>query len=312
VTTPLIASRAFAQAFPNRPIRIVIGFPPGGGIDILARLMAPKMAERLGQPVVVENRPGANGQIAIQGVAQSEPDGHTILFGTTGNLAVNPVLYAGRPGMNMERDFAPLSHVASLAFVLVVHPSVPAKSLKELIALAKAKPGEMLYGSSGNGGLPHLSGELLNLQAGIKARHVPFRGSAPVFTALLGEQVNYTFDALAIAQPHIEAGKLRALATTGATRMAALPDVPVAKDTLPNFEVVNWYGMMVRAGTPPAIIARLNDEVASALRQPDVAARAASLGLDLVGSTPQQFATLQKAEIAKWGEVIRAANIKDE
>jgi tripartite-type tricarboxylate transporter receptor subunit TctC len=312
VTTPLIASRAFAQAFPNRPIRIVIGFPPGGGIDILARLMAPKMAERLGQPVVVENRPGANGQIAIQGVAQSEPDGHTILFGTTGNLAVNPVLYAGRPGMNMERDFAPLSHVASLAFVLVVHPSVPAKSLKELIALAKAKPGEMLYGSSGNGGLPHLSGELLNLQAGIKARHVPFRGSAPVFTALLGEQVNYTFDALAIAQPHIEAGKLRALATTGATRMAALPDVPVAKDTLPNFEVVNWYGMMVRAGTPAAIIARLNEEVASALRQPDVSARAAALGLDLVGSAPQQFATLQKAEIAKWGEVIRAANIKDE
>jgi tripartite-type tricarboxylate transporter receptor subunit TctC len=309
---PLIAPRAFAQAFPSRPIRIVIGFPPGGGIDILARLMAPKMAERLGQPVVVENRPGANGQIAMQGVAQSEPDGHTILFGTTGNLAVNPVLYAGRPGMNMERDFAPLSHVASLAFVLVAHPSVPAKTLKELIELAKTKPGDMLYGSSGNGGLPHLSGELLNLQAGIKARHVPFRGSAPVFTALLGEQVNYTFDALAIAQPHIEAGKLRALATTGATRMAALPDVPVAKDTLPNFEVVNWYGMMVRAGTPAAIIARLHEEVASALRQPDVAARAAALGLDLVGSTPQQFAALQKAEIAKWGEVIRAANIKDE
>jgi tripartite-type tricarboxylate transporter receptor subunit TctC len=307
-----MAPRALAQAFPNRPIRIVIGFPPGGGIDILARLMAPKMAERLGQPVVVENRPGANGQIAMQGVAQSEPDGHSILFGTTGNLAVNPVLYAGRPGMNMERDFAPLSHVASLAFVLVAHPSVPAKSMKELIALAKAKPGEMLYGSSGNGGLPHLSGELLNLQAGITARHVPFRGSAPVFTALLGEQVNYTFDALAIAQPHIEAGKLRALATTGATRMAALPDVPVAKDTLPSFEVVNWYGMMVRAGTPAAIVARLNEEVASALRQPDVAARAASLGLDLVGSSPQQFATLQKAEIAKWGEVIRAANIKDE
>jgi tripartite-type tricarboxylate transporter receptor subunit TctC len=139
VVTPLMAPRALAQAFPNRPIRIVIGFPPGGGIDILARLMAPKMAERLGQPVVVENRPGANGQIAMQGVAQSEPDGHSILFGTTGNLAVNPVLYAGRPGMNMERDFAPLSHVASLAFVLVAHPSVPAKSMKELIALAKAR-----------------------------------------------------------------------------------------------------------------------------------------------------------------------------
>ena len=193
----------------------MIGFPPGGGIDILARLMAPKMSERLGQPVVVENRPGANGLIATQGVAQSEPDGHTILFGTTGNLAVNPVIYAGRPGMNIERDFAPLSQVASLPFVLVVNPSVPAKSLEELIELAKARPGEMLFGSSGNGGLPHLSGELLNLQAGIATRHVPYRGSAPAFTDLISGQVQFVFDALAIAQPHIEAGRLRALATTG-------------------------------------------------------------------------------------------------
>ena len=248
---PLLARAIFAQAgFPSRPIRIVIGFPPGGGIDILARLMAPKMSERLGQPVVVENRPGANGLIATQGVAQSEPDGHTILFGTTGNLAVNPVLYAGRPGMNMAQDFAPLSHVASLAFVLVVNPSVPAKSLKDLIELAKSRPDELLYGSSGNGGLPHLSGELLNLQAAIRTRHVPYRGSAPAFTDLISGQVQFVFDALAIAQPHIESGRLRALATTGPKRMAALPDVPAAKDTLPNFEVVNWYGMVVRAGTP--------------------------------------------------------------
>jgi tripartite-type tricarboxylate transporter receptor subunit TctC len=310
---PLLAHRTSAQAgFPSRPVRIVIGFPPGGGIDILARLMAPKMSDRLGQPVVVENRPGANGLIATQGVAQSEPDGHTILFGTTGNLAVNPVLYAGRPGMNVAQDFAPLSHVASLAFVLVVNPSVPAKTLKELIELGKARPDEMLYGSSGNGGLPHLSGELLNLQAGLRNRHVPYRGSAPVFNDLIGGQVQYTFDALAIALPHIEGGKLRALATTGAKRMAALPDVPAAKETLPNFEVVNWYGMVVRAGTSGEIVARLNQEVANALRQPDVAERAKALGLDLVGSTPDQFAVLQRAEIAKWGEVIRTANIKVE
>ncbi len=309
---PLLARGTFAQAFPSRPVRIVIGFPAGGGIDILARLMAPKMSERLGQPVVVENRPGANGLIATQGVAQSDPDGHTIFFGTTGNLAVNPVLYAGRPGMNMAQDFAPLSHVASLAFVLVVHPSVQAKSLKELIELAKARPNEILFGSSGNGGLPHLSGELLNLQAGISTRHVPYRGSAPVFNDLIGGQVHFTFDALAIAQPHIEAGKLRALATTGPARMKALPAVPAAKDTLPNFEVVNWYGMVARAGTPAEIVTRLNQEVANALRQPDVAERAASLGLDLVGSSPAQFATLQREEIAKWGEVIRTANIKVE
>jgi tripartite-type tricarboxylate transporter receptor subunit TctC len=308
---PLLARKAVAQAgFPSRALRIVIGFPPGGGIDILARLMAPRMSERLGQPVVVENRPGANGLIATQGAAQSEPDGHTILFGTTGNLAVNPVIYAGRPGLDIERDFAPLSLVASLPFVLVVNPSVPAKSLKELIEVAKARPGEMLFGSSGNGGLPHLSGELLNLQAGIAARHVPYRGSAPAFTDLLSGQVHFVFDALAIAQPHIEAGRLRALATTGPARMAALPDVPVAKDTLPGFEVVNWYGMVVRAGTPAAIVARLNQEVANALRQPDVAERAAALGLDLLGSSPERFAALQREEIAKWGDVIRTAKIK--
>ena len=308
---PLLARKAVAQAgFPSRALRIVIGFPPGGGIDILARLMAPRMSERLGQPVVVENRPGANGLIATQGAAQSEPDGHTILFGTTGNLAVNPVIYAGRAGLDIERDFAPLSLVASLPFVLVVNPSVPAKSLKELIEVAKARPGEMLFGSSGNGGLPHLSGELLNLQAGIAARHVPYRGSAPAFTDLLSGQVQFVFDALAIAQPHIEAGRLRALATTGPGRMAALPDVPVAKDTLPGFEVVNWYGMVVRAGTPAAIVARLNQEVANALRQPDVAERAASLGLDLLGSSPERFAALQREEIAKWGDVIRTAKIK--
>jgi tripartite-type tricarboxylate transporter receptor subunit TctC len=302
-----------AQAgFPARPVRIVIGFPAGGGIDILARLMAPKMSERLGQPVVVENRPGANGLIATQGVAQSDADGHTILFGTTGNLAVNPVLYAGRPGMNMNSDFAPLSHVASLPFVLVVNPSVPAKSLKELIELIKARPGKMFFGSSGNGGLPHLSGELLNLQADVHATHVPYRGSAPAFTDLISGQVQFVFDALAIAQPHIESGRLRALATTGPNRMAALPDVPAAKDTLPNFEVVNWYGMVVRAGSPAAIVARLHQEVVHALRQPDVATRAASLGLDLVGSTPDQFAALQRQEIAKWGEVIRTAKVQVE
>ena len=308
---PWLACPAIAQSgFPSRPVRIVIGFPPGGGIDILARLMGPKMSERLGQPVVVENRPGANGLIATQGVLQSEADGYTILFGTTGNLAVNPVLYSGRPGMDMEREFAPLSHVASLGFVLVVNPAVPARSLAELISLAKAKPGDLLFGSSGNGGLPHLSGELLNLQAGITTRHLPYRGSAPAFTDLLSGQINFMFDAIAIAQPHIQAGKLRALATTGPMRMPALPDVATANETLPKFEVVNWYGLTVRAGTPPAVISRLQQEVAYALRQPDVMERAKTLGLDLVGNLPEEFAKFQRTEIAKWGEVIRTANIK--
>lgn len=311
LAAPLVPRSAAAQ-FPTRPLRIVIGFPPGGGIDILARLIAPRMSEQLGQPVVVENRPGANGLIATQGVAQSEPDGHTILFGTTGNLAVNPVVYAGRSGPDLMRELAPLSLVASLPFVLVVNPAVPARSLAELIALARSRPGEILFGSSGNGGLPHLCGELLNLQAGIRTRHVPYRGSAPAFTDLISGQVQLVFDALAIAQPHIEGGRLRALATTGPERMAALRDVPTAKETLPSFEVVNWYGMAVRSGTPIALISRLQQEVVRALRQGEVAERAAALGLDLVGSTPEEFAVLQRDEIKKWGDVIRAADIKIE
>jgi tripartite-type tricarboxylate transporter receptor subunit TctC len=309
---PFLARGAAAQAWsPTRPVRIVIGFPPGGGIDILARLMAPKMAERLGQPVVVENRPGANGLIATQSVAQADADGGAILLGPTGNLAVNPVLYTNQP-VDIRRDFAPLSHVASLDFVMAVNAALPATTLAEFIALARSKPGELNFGSSGNGGLPHLSGELLNAQANIRTTHVPYRGSAPAYADLIGGRVQFMFDALAIAQPHLASGRVRALATTGPRRMAALPGVPTAKETLPEFEVVNWYGMVVRAGTPDAAVTRLQQEVASSLRQPDVAERAAALGLDLVGSTPAEFARFQRAEVTKWGAVIRAADIKPE
>jgi tripartite-type tricarboxylate transporter receptor subunit TctC len=310
VTAPLLIRSTWAQGFPRRPIRIVIGFPPGGGIDILARLIAPKMAERLGQPVIVDNRPGANGQIATQAVAQAEPDGHTILFGTAGNLAINQVLYPGRPGTDIERNFTPVSEVASLSFVLVVGPSMPASSFKELIEIARSRPGQVLFGSSGIGGLPHLCGELLNLQASVHTVHVPYRGSAPAFTDLISGQVHYVFDALAIAQPHIAAGTIRPLAVTGAQRIAALADVPLAKETLPDFEVVNWYGMTVRRGTPLDLVSRLQQEVASALQDPDVAQRAKSLGLDLLGTTPQEFAAFQHAEILKWGAVITSAKIQ--
>jgi tripartite-type tricarboxylate transporter receptor subunit TctC len=312
VAAPLAAASAKAESFPGRPLRIVIGFPAGGGIDILARLVAPKMSERLGQPVIVDNRPGANGQIAAQIVAQSDPDGHTIFFGTTGNLAINPVLYADRPGTNMARDFAPLSQVASLGFVLVAGPAAPAKSLGELIEFIKERPGQVFFGSSGSGGLPHLCGELLNLQAAVRSVHVPYRGSAPAFTDLISGQVHFVFDAVAIALPHIEAHKIRPLAVTGPTPIAVLPDVPLARETLPQFEVVNWYGMVVRKGTPADVIARLQQEVALALRERDVAERAATLGLDLLGTTPQQFAAFQNAEIAKWSRVIESASIRAE
>jgi tripartite-type tricarboxylate transporter receptor subunit TctC len=309
---PFLARGATAQGWsPTRPVRIVIGFPPGGGIDILARLMAPRMSERLGQPVVVENRPGANGLIATQAVAQGEADGHAILFGTTGNMAVNPALYTNAP-VDILRDLAPLSHVASLDFVMAVNAALPATTLAEFIALARARPGELNFGSSGNGGLPHLSGELLNAQAGIRTLHIPYRGSAPAYADLIGGRVQFIFDALAIAQPHLSSGRVRALATTGPRRMATLPGVPTAKETLPEFEVVNWYGMAVRTGTPAAAIDRLQQEVAWSLRQPDVAERSAGLGLDLVGSTAEEFGRFQRAEVAKWGAVIRAADIKPE
>jgi tripartite-type tricarboxylate transporter receptor subunit TctC len=309
-SAPLLARPALTQArFPSRLVKIVIGFPPGGGIDILARLMAPKMAERLGQSVIVENRPGANGLIATQGVAQAEPDGHTILFGTTGNLAVNPVLYA-RPGLDMERDFVPLSQVASLPFVLVVNPSVPANSLKELIDLAKSRPGEISFGSSGNGGLPHLSGELLSLQAGIRTLHVPYRGSAPAFTDLISGQVQFVFDALAIAQPHIEGGKLRALATTGPKR--TMKALPAMAELLPGYEVTQWYGILVPAGTPKDIVARLHKEISGAVANPKHAQALVRLGTQPVTTTPEEFAAFIRSETAKYAKVIKAAGIAPE
>ncbi|NGM20895.1 tripartite tricarboxylate transporter substrate binding protein [Roseomonas stagni] len=309
-TLPLLAAPALAQTgFPQRPIRIVIGFPPGGGIDILARLMAPHMGARLGQPVVVENRPGANGLVATQAVLGAEPDGHTIFFGTTGNLAVNAGLYPNA-GFDLLRDMAPLSLVASLPFVMVVNPGVAARDVAEFIALAKARPGTLNFASSGNGGLPHLSGELLNAAAGINTIHVPYRGSAPAFTDVIAGQCQFMFDALAIAQPHIAAGRVRALGVTGPRPMPSLPGVPTVAATVPGYEVVNWYGMTLRAGTPAPIVTRLQAEIDAALKVPEVAERSAALGLDLVGSTPDEFATFQRAEIAKWGEVVRRGNIK--
>jgi tripartite-type tricarboxylate transporter receptor subunit TctC len=310
LAAPLLARRAFAQAFPSKTVRIVVGFPAGGAIDILARLIAPKMADRLGQPVIVENRAGANGLIATQGVAQSDPDGHTILFGTMGNLAVNPVLYANRPGVNMEKDFAPLSHVASLPFTLTVNATLPVRSVQELIDYAKTRPGNVFFGSSGNGGLPHLCGELFNLQAGVQTVHVPYRGSAPAFTDLAGGQVHFVCDAYATALPFIQSGHIRLLATTEPTAMKALAGVPPMKNTLPNFDVGNWFGMVVRAGTPPQIIARLQQEVAYAVQQPDIRERAETLGLQLIGSSPEEFAAFQRKEITRWAEVVRTAKIQ--
>ena len=304
-----IAGTACGQAYPMKPIRIVIGFPPGGGIDIVARLLAPKLSESLGQQIVVDNRPGANGIIGTELVAKAPPDGYTIFLGTTGNLSVNPALYPSLP-FNMERDFAPVTQTSSVPFLVYVHPSLPAKTLRELIAIAKANPGRMNYYSSGNGGLPHLCGELLNSLAGVKTVHVPYKGSAPGMTDLIGGHVQFGFDAAAIGLPHVKAGKLRAIATTGTTRLSFLPDVPLASGSLRGFEVVNWYGMVLPAGTPREIITRLHGEVVKAMNIPDIREKLIAQGTDPVGSTPEEFAAFMKSETLKWGRVIKTANIR--
>jgi tripartite-type tricarboxylate transporter receptor subunit TctC len=300
---------AQAQSYPTKPIRIVIGFPPGGGIDIVGRLLAQKVGESLGQQVIVDNRAGANGIIATDLVAKAPADGYTIFFGTTGNLSVNPSLYATLP-FNIERDFMPLTQTSSVPFLLYLNPSVPVKTLAELVAYVKANPGKVHFYSSGNGGLPHLSGELMNTIAGIKAVHVPYKGSAPGLNDLIGGQVQYGFDAAAIGLPHVRSGRLRALATTGKTRLSFLPDVPSASETLSGFEVVNWYGMVLPTGTPHDIIVRLHTEIVKAMNIPEIHEKLVAQGTDPVGSTPEEFGAFMKSETAKWARVIKSANIR--
>jgi len=303
------AGAACGQAFPSKPIRIVVGFPPGGGIDIVARLLSPKLSESLGQQVLVDNRAGANGIIAIELVAKAAPDGHTIFIGTTGNLSVNPVLYTNLP-FNMERSFVPLTQTSSVPFLLYVHPSLPVKTLPQFIALAKANPAKINYYSSGNGGLPHLTAEWLNMRAGVKTVHVAYKGSAPGMADLMGGHVQFGFDAAAIGLPHVKSGRLRAIAATGPKRLAFLPDVPAANESLPEFEVVNWYGMVLPAGTPREVLRRLHSEVVKAMNVPDIREKLIAQGTDPVGSTPEEFGAFMKSESAKWAGVIKAANIR--
>lgn len=302
-------STGSGQAFPSKPIRIVVGFPPGGGIDLVARLLAPKLTESLGQQVLVDNRAGANGIIGAEIVAKSPPDGHTIFIGTTGNLSVNPALYSNLP-FSIERSFVPLTQTSSVPFLLYVHPSLPVKTLPQFIALARANPGKINYYSSGNGGLPHLTAELLNMRAGVKTVHVPYKGSSPGMADLLGGHVQFSFDAAAIGLPHVKSGRLRALATTGPARLSFLPDVPRANETLPEFEVVNWYGMVLPAGTSRDVIRRLHTEVLKAMNVPDIREKLIAQGTEPVGTTPEEFGAFMKSETAKWALVIKAANIR--
>lgn len=298
-----------AETFPTRPVHIVIGFPAGGGIDLVARILAPRLAQALGQPVVVDNKPGANGVIATQFVATSPPDGHTIFFGTTGNLCVNSALVPNLP-FNMERDFLPVTQVSSVPFILYSFPGFAPQTLKALIDYARANPGRVNYYSSGSGGLPHLAGELLDSTAGIKTTHVPYKGSAPGLSDLVAGHVQFGFDSVAIGLPHVKAGKLKALAVTGRERLALLPEVPTVAETLPGYEVVNAYGMVVPAGTPREVVSRLHTEIVKALNDPEIHAKLVAQGTDPVGSTPEAFGAFLKAETAKWRKVVQDGNVK--
>ena len=299
---------ANAQQYPNKSVRIVVGFPPGGAVDILARALGQQLTQALGQQFVVDNRGGASSVIGTEIVARSPPDGYTLLV-VSGAHAVNPGLFAGKLPYDTERDFAPISLIAASSYILVVHPSLPVKSVRELIAFAKSHRGQVNYASSG--GLPQLSGELFKMMAGVEMTHIPYKGSAAVVTAVLSGEVPIMFTNLLSAMPQVQAGRFRALGVTGLTRLPSAPDIPtIAEAGVPGYEVVGWYGFLAPAGTPREIVTRLSELTAKAMRSAEVQPRLAREGVDPVGSTPEAFAKTIKDDIAKWSEVVRVSGAK--
>ena len=306
------ASTGSGQAYPNKPLRILVGFSPGGASDITTRILGQKLGEAFGQPVVTDNRAGASGAIAARIVAQSAPDGYTLLSGATSILALNPAMMA-KPGYDSIKDFTPVSQTVSMPQVLVVHPSVKAGSLKELIALAKVRPGELNYSSSGSGSSSHLAIELLKFMTGINLVHVPFKGSGQSMPALLAGQVQLIFDPLPTSLPHVKMGKLRALAISTAKRSPAMPDLPTAAEAgVPGFESSLWYGLLLPADAASPLVDKLNKAVNDALRSPELGERFAALGAEPVGGTATVFRKTIAEEIIKWGRVIRSAGIRAE
>lgn len=300
---------ALAQTYPSKPVRMIVPLAAGGPTDVLARSIAQNLTETWGQAVLVDNRPGANTNIGTAAVAKSPADGYTLLL-TVNNLTINPSLYQDIP-FDSLKDFAPISLFATSPLVLVVHPGVSAKSVKDLVALAKARPGELHFGSPGNGSPPHLAGELFNTLAGVKLVHVPYKGITAAVTDLIGGQLEVMFPGSPIALPNAKAGKLRALATTGAKRTAAAPDLPtVAEAGLQNYEMSLWYGLLAPANTPPAIIQRLHGEIARIIALPAVIQQWAALGVEPASTTPEQFAAYLKADIVKWQKIVRESGAK--
>jgi tripartite-type tricarboxylate transporter receptor subunit TctC len=307
---PAISRFAWAQAYPSRPVRIIVPVAPGAGIDIVARLMGQWLSERFGQQFIVENRPGGGTNIGTEAVVRAAPDGHTLLL-VTPNNAINATLY-DKLNFNFIRDIAPVAGIFRLVNVMTVHPSVPAHTVPEFIAHARANPGKINFGSGGIGGVPHVAGELFKLMAGVNMLHVPYRGVAPALTDLLSGQVQVMFLAPAASIQYIGSGRLRALAVTSATRWEGLPDVPTVGDFLSGFEAISWFGIGAPQGASTEIIRRLNTEINAGLADLKLKARLAELGGTPLPGTPADFGKLIAEETEKWAKVIRAANIKPE
>jgi tripartite-type tricarboxylate transporter receptor subunit TctC len=303
---PLVAA---AQDYPARPIRLVVPFPPGGPTDVLARIVATRLGERLGQPVVIDNKPGASGMIGADMVAKAAPDGYTLLANASIHI-INPSLYP-KSSYDAIADFSPIGNLADVPLVLAVNPKVAARSLPELVALAKSSKTSLAFASAGNATSQHLSGEAFKIAAGIDMLHVPYKGSAPALTDLIGGQVQLMFDSLPSAMPHLKAGTIRPLAVTTPKRSAALPDVPtVAESGYPDFAISTWYGIWAPAGTPPVVVQRLSREIAAIVRIPEVRQQFSGLGAEPVGNTPEEFAAFTKAELAKWAGIVKRSGAK--
>ena len=305
----VVTTNAFAQSYPVKPIRLVLPYPPGGGTDVIARPLAQKLTEQLGQQVIVDNRGGAGGNIGMEFVAKSPPDGYTLLFALTAQYAVNPSLYPKLP-YDPVRDYAPISLLANAPYLLVVHPALPAKSVAELVALVKARPGQLSYSSSGNGSGAHLAGEMLRSLARVEIVHVPYKGAGPAMPDLIAGQVQLSFITYTAAGPHIKTGRLRALGVTTAKRSPTLPDLPAIGETVAGYDSAVWYGFAAPAGTPPEIVSKLNTEVLRVLAAPDFRSRITLEAVSPIGSTPEEFGGFVKSEIVRWAKVVRDSGAK--
>jgi tripartite-type tricarboxylate transporter receptor subunit TctC len=306
----LAASTCAAQSYPAKPIRIIVPFPAGGIADLFGRVIGQKFTEAWGQPAVVDNRPGAGGNIGADLVAKSPPDGYTLVTGSIGTHAVNVSLFSKLP-YDPVRDFAPVSLIMEAEGLLVVHPSLPVKSVRELVALAKARPGQLSYASAGHGTASHLSGELFKSMAKVNMVHVPYKGNVPAITDLLTGQTSLLFATMPTVLPQVQAGRLKALAVTSSSRSPAAPELPtIAEAALPGYSVTNWIGIFAPAGTPRDIVQKLNGEIIRTMQAPDIQKRLVNEGAKFTAATPDQFGVFVKAEMAKWAKVVKEAGIR--